>query len=118
MSTSQTTDNEEEIRLMKDLSPAIRPLLRKMCALVGVSNADASTFNFGQKDWYMRHTWDEETEAKFVEWAVKYLKTHPGIRRQLVTGLGGYSAARTKEAMRWFCFMYGWSYKETKHEHA
>ena len=95
---------------MKQSKTHIDIVLDKMFSVVGKKRRPKDTE--GDR-WYMRNTWDEETETEFREWLADYLYKHAQARREIMR----FPIKRKKsceDTARWFCFQYGWTYTKQK----
>jgi|APSaa5957512535_1039671.scaffolds.fasta_scaffold15392_7 hypothetical protein len=91
-----------------DFGPHLEKILVRMCKVVG---ADPNTIDFKTDNWYHLYSWTPETEAKFKEWMVKYLRTTAAARSELF-GHGTYVRKELLEReVDMFNLNYGWKTK-------
>ena len=75
-----------------------------MCRLVG---ADYNTVDRTTDDWYMKHTWDVDTEKEFSEWMVDYIHKLPKVQMELYDRRYMRKMDCVK-AVQMFLLNYGW----------
>ena len=75
-----------------------------MATFVGLPNAD--NIDTKKDDWYLEYSWDEETQDKFKEWLVDYLKDKKASRS--ISNSYSNSKERRIKLANEFILMYGW----------
>jgi len=84
--------------------PYLMYILDHMCEMVGTSYCE---IDFNCKDWYTKHTWEIEDEAKFKQWLVDYLMSNTQARKA-ITSCYRPSKWCVSRAADMFIFLYGW----------
>ena len=82
-------------------------IMNEMCKRVG---ADWSKVNPKKGDWFMKHTWTEEEENKFIDWFVNYLIKHKEARKEILTR-ETTSRIMIRRVVEKFVLNYGWKLK-------
>jgi len=78
------------------------------CRLVG---ADYNNIDRTKDNWFMQHTWDEETCEQFTNWFADYIHKIPAAQRELY-GRSYMRKTECEKAARMFVLNYGWIMKK------
>lgn len=97
-------------QLKARFSTHLKAVLSEMCRRVGVIFDDV---DFSADNWFQQHKWTEEEQEDFEKWFVNYLCNSREARQELTT-VYGKNKAQLRKAVKWFCFSYGWSFREKK----
>ena len=94
---------------MKEYSPELQTVLKKMCDMVGAPYSVVNSHDY----WYQDYEWTEALEEEFRKWFLKYINKVKNAR-----ALYGYEGTKklNDSRVRMFLLQYGWSIKKTKSE--
>ena len=92
---------------MKELEKHLTVILKKMCKSVGV---DFDKINFKEDKWYLRYTWHEEEEKRFILWMTSYLYNNIEARKEIMSS-PIKRMKFCKKAAEQFAWNYGWKVK-------
>ena len=79
-------------------------VLKKMCEIIG---EDFTTFNFDEKEWYLKNTWTTKQQNEFKKWMANYIYTNKGARHEMLS-IDLKNKKLINKAVEWFIFNYGW----------
>ena len=85
----------------------LETILREMCGRV---NTDYDKMDFTKNDWFRQHSWTVEEEKDFIKWMTTYLYNNTKARNELMN-ITKKNKKNCEEAVRWWIFTYGWTYK-------
>ena len=88
--------------------PQTKTILVEMFKRAGLS---VNRFNFNKPGWYLSYAWTEQEENDFKDWIVKFLKTNPQARQELMA-FPSANTAFLKRVAGEFVFNYGWKIKK------
>ena len=86
----------------------IETVKKKMCKMVRV---DYSTFNFDDKEWFLKHSWDTKTQDKFRAWLFKYMRSHKQAQQQMMS-IPTDDKFIVNKFVSEFVFCFGWRNKK------
>ena len=98
--------------MKKEYGPHMNIILSTMCLFVGSNYSD---INMQEDNWFLKHTWSEETEMEFKNWMVNYIHKIKPAQRELYND--HYMNKKLCErAVDMFMFNYGWSSNQPEQE--
>jgi hypothetical protein len=89
-------------------TPHFRKIIAEMCRRVG---ADPKKVNPKKKDWFMKHSWTEEEQDDFVNWATDYLYKNPEARKEILNH-PTRNKKLIKGAMEELVLKWGWKFEK------
>jgi len=92
----------------QEFGECLEEILREMCDRVDI---DYDTVDFKKDGWYYLRSWTEIEETDFRNWMVKYLRSSPKARKEIMRVSSKRKEWIEKTANE-FIWQYGWGLKD------
>lgn len=88
----------------------LQEVLVEMCSRV---DADPSTIDVKEEDWYLKYTWTAQEQESFADWLGDYVLTNKGAAKELVQFPNLIkNKQQRKKFVDMFLLNYGWKVQE------
>jgi hypothetical protein len=84
-------------------------IFHQMCREIRVS---CKKIDFNKTEWYLKHSWTNYKQNKFINWLTNYLFNNKEARQEIVASPSRKSKKFLRKVATEFILVYGWKIKK------